>query len=107
MVTPEIVRPIEQGKPLPELNYPSKFLPPNTSSTAPRTPGMDVTGPVPPKKPVGTMPVEQLIKSQQSTGQQQAPAIQYVPVPMMPAQQPQAPPTPAPVKPGSNAAGQQ
>src|SRR5436190_8002815 len=87
LVTPELVRPIPQGKPLPALNYPSKFMPPNTAGTAPRTPGMDVTGPVPSSAPLGTMPVEQLIKSQQPATQQQTPAIQYVPVvPMTPPQ---------------------
>jgi pilus assembly protein CpaC len=103
IVTPELVRPIEKDKPLPALKMtpPGKFLPPNTSSNPPRTPGMDVTGPVTLTSGPATLPIEQLIKSQQPATQQSAP-IQYVPVPMMPAQPTApaapAPPAPAPVK---------
>jgi pilus assembly protein CpaC len=62
IVTPEIVAPIPAGQPLPQLNYPAKFLPPN-SKIPMTTPGADVTGvrPLPPPPP--TMPVEQLIQS--------------------------------------------
>jgi pilus assembly protein CpaC len=102
MVTPELVQPVPKDKPVPDLNWPKKFLPPNTASTAPRTPGIDVTGPGLEKKSTGTIPVEQLIKSMQPPAQQ-GPAIQYVPVPMLPAQ---PPPTPAPAKPEGNPAGQ-
>jgi pilus assembly protein CpaC len=52
IVTPEIVAPIPAGAPLPELNYPEKFLPPN--SKIPMTnPGPEVTGakPLPPAPP--------------------------------------------------------
>ena len=66
MVTPELVRPIPKGQPTPSLNMPGEFLPPNTSSTALRHPGMDVTGPVPVKAPPRpTIAVEELIKSMQ------------------------------------------
>jgi pilus assembly protein CpaC len=72
IVTPEIVAPIDAGQPIPQLNYPEKFLPPNsnmpmtnptapTNSTAPTTPGPSATG----VKPPLTIPVEQLIKSMQ------------------------------------------
>ena len=107
IVTPELVRPIDKDKPLPALKmeHPGKFLPPNTSPKPPRTPGMDVTGAVPLNTAPTTLPIEQLIKSQQPAAQQSAP-IQYVPVPMMPAQPAGAPnapaapaaPAPAPVK---------
>jgi len=92
LVTPEIVRPMPKGSPRPELNYPAAFLPPNTSSTPPQTPGMAVTGQVPLQTPPGTMPVEQMIKLQNSQPQASQPAgpVQYVPVPMM-----AAPVTPA------------
>ncbi len=61
LVTPEIVAPIVAGAPLPALNYPGKFLPPNSgipmhtpdAKTAANTPA-----PAPP-----TMPVEKLIES--------------------------------------------
>ena len=86
LVTPEIVRPIPKGNPLPDLNRPSEFLAPNTSSNPPRTPGIDVTGPVPLSKPLGTLPVEQLSKIQTQTQPQpqQAPVQYQVPVPVLP-----------------------
>ena len=46
MVTPEIVRPIPAGQPKPELEMPRPFLK-DAPKDMPRTPGMDVTGPVP------------------------------------------------------------
>jgi len=69
IVTPEIVPPIPAGQPLPQVNFPEKFLPPNsnipmttpTTPTNPTTPGASVTG----VKPPLTMPVEQLIQSMQ------------------------------------------
>ncbi len=61
IVTPEIVAPIQAGAPLPELHYPTKFLPPN-SSIPMNTPDAKTTAntmaPAPP-----SMPVEQLIQS--------------------------------------------
>jgi pilus assembly protein CpaC len=104
MVTAELVRPIPRDKPRPELKFPSAFLPPNTSSTPPRTPGPDVTGPVSLSTQPAPIPVEQLIKSQQPAQQQQSP-VQYVPTPATAAPQ-TTPPTPPVVKPsgqtGSN-----
>jgi pilus assembly protein CpaC len=63
IVTPEIVAPINAGQPLPQLNYPEKFLPPNSNipMTTPTTPGASASG----VKPPLTMPVEQLIQSMQ------------------------------------------
>jgi pilus assembly protein CpaC len=69
IVTPEIVAPIDVGQPVPQLNYPEKFLPPNsnipmtnpTTPTTPTTPGASMTV----VKPPLTMPVEQLIQSMQ------------------------------------------
>ena len=66
IVTPEIVAPINTGQPVPQLNYPEKFLPPNsnipmTTPTTPVTPGASMTG----VKPPATIPVEQLIQSMQ------------------------------------------
>ena len=103
VVTPEIVRPIPADQKPPELNMPEEFMQPNTrAANATRTPGLDVTGPVPNKPLVQTLPVEQLIRlnqqldkqSQQgSAGYQAAPLMQYVPVPV--GQPPTAPEQPA------------
>jgi pilus assembly protein CpaC len=62
MVTPEIVRPIPKGQPVPEIKMPKEFL--AGPAGVPRTPGMEVTGPVPMKPLKETVPVEQLIQSQ-------------------------------------------
>jgi pilus assembly protein CpaC len=51
IVTPEIVRPIPQGQAV------------LGSEAAPRTPGLNVTGPVPPATPTPSIPLEQLIES--------------------------------------------
>jgi pilus assembly protein CpaC len=113
IVTPEIVRPIPAGQPLPALKFPKEFLAPNTASTPPRTPGIDVTGPVPVHPPQETIRVEQLIQSLQPAQQPQGgqPQIQFVPilappegVSPAPAQQlPQArPPASGPNQSGAN-----
>jgi pilus assembly protein CpaC len=107
LVTPEIVRPIPVGQPVPDLNRPGEFLPPNTSSHPPQTPPISVTGAVAPKAQPAPIPVEELIRSlQPEQSQQQQPAIQFVPVPLMP--QPVQPPapTPAPPKPSSPGNGE-
>jgi pilus assembly protein CpaC len=62
IVTPELVTPIPAGQPLPETKFPQPFLEPNTG-TAMRTPGMDVTGPVPVRPQLRPIPVEDLIDS--------------------------------------------
>ncbi len=64
IVTPEIVAPIPVGAPLPNVTYPDKFLPTN-SSVPMRNPGADVTGVKPLPVPPATVPVEQLIQSMQ------------------------------------------
>ena len=63
IVTPELVRPIPAGQPVPLPNFPVPFLPPNTPGTTMATPGQSKTGPVPVKPPKDTIPVETLIKS--------------------------------------------
>jgi pilus assembly protein CpaC len=62
IVTPEIVRPIPAGQPLPLPNFPAPFLATNTP-TRMATPGQQITGPVPVKPPTPTIAVETLIKS--------------------------------------------
>lgn len=62
IVTPEIIAPIDAGQPLPQLNYPEKFLPSN--SNIPMTnPITNLSGVK--QSPTPTMPVEQLIQSMQ------------------------------------------
>jgi pilus assembly protein CpaC len=65
IITPEIVRPIAGGQPVPELQFPATFLSPN-SPVEPRQPGIDKTGPVPVHPPSDSMPVEQLIQLQKA-----------------------------------------
>lgn len=99
LVTPELVRPIPAGQKLPEIEMPRKdFI--DASATPPRTPGMELTGPVPVTPPQATIPVEELVDSMQPARKQQAqPAVQFVPVPLMPAPAapgPYSPPAAAP-----------
>jgi pilus assembly protein CpaC len=61
IVTPEIVTPIPAGAPLPELKYPTKFLPPNTGipmNTPDAKTAANTLAPAP-----TAMPVQQLIDS--------------------------------------------
>jgi pilus assembly protein CpaC len=60
-VTPEIVNPIEAGAPLPELKYPTGFLPPN-SPIPMHTPDQKAAGYIP-APPPASIPVEKLIES--------------------------------------------
>jgi pilus assembly protein CpaC len=86
IVTPELVRPIAAGQPVPALNFPRPFLPPNTGSY-PRTPGMDVTGSVPVEPPNEAIPVEKLIQSLRPASallQPVAPASQTPAAPAIP-----------------------
>ena len=98
IVTPEIVRPLPAGQKVPDLNFPRKFMAPNTPGVPMHTPGMETTGPVPVHPPQETIPVEQLIQLQrapQPTNQQPAPVIQFVPMLTQPA--PATPPATQPV----------
>jgi len=60
-VTPELVNPIEAGTPVPELKFPTGFLPPN-SGIAMHTPDQKAAG-YSPAPPPATIPVEKLIES--------------------------------------------
>jgi pilus assembly protein CpaC len=91
MVTPELVRPIPAGQPLPQLEYPKPFLE-GAPTEMPRTPGIEVTGPVPVKPPKETIPVEELLKSLQPAEGTAQPA--FAPSPAIP-NPPPAQPTPA------------
>lgn len=83
IVTPELVRPIPAGQPVPEVKYPKEFMKPNTG-TEMRTPGQDVTGPVPVQTATKSIPVEKLIESLQSQTPLTAPnssSLQQQPAP--------------------------
>jgi pilus assembly protein CpaC len=82
IVTPEIVRPIEVGKPVPDLNFPQPFLKRNTDIPL-RQPGLDQTGPVPVKPTQETMPLEQLIQQRKEGQPAPQPTVpQYMMVPV-------------------------
>lgn len=61
IVTPELVRPIPAGQPLPEVEFPKPVE--AAGQQAPRTPGVAVTGEVPVTPPKASLPVEKLIES--------------------------------------------
>ena len=95
IITPEIVRPIPGGQPVPELKYTVPFMSNNTDIPM-RQPGMDKTGPVPVHPPTESIPIEQLIQQQkqgQAAPPATVPAYQLVPVPTA---APQATPGAAP-----------
>jgi pilus assembly protein CpaC len=106
IVTPELVRPIKAGQPLPELSWKEPFMAPVSPSV--RQPGMDQTG-VPAELNVAPMPYEQMfeqMKKEAATGAKVntapslAPAVQPVSSDQPPAQNPPpaAAPAPAPTK---------
>jgi pilus assembly protein CpaC len=86
IITPEVVRPIPAGQPLPDLNRPSPFLPTNTSSEL-RHPGMDKTGPVPVKAPIDGLPYE-VLAAPAKLGQAAPGSAPLQPIGAAPAQQP-------------------
>jgi pilus assembly protein CpaC len=94
LVTPEIVRPIPQGQPLPELHVEKPVHMDGTRKDPPQTPGLNITGPVPNKPETETIPIEQMqdLKKAGQPAQQPLPAVQFVPVPVQqtPTTQPQS-----------------
>ena len=93
VVTPEIVRPIPEGQPVPELETPTPVLK-EGSKTPARTPGISVTGPVPPKGGVTSIPVEDLSHPERPSQSAPVPTMyQLVPVqPVLPPATTQSPP---------------
>ena len=79
VVTPELVRPVPEGQPLPGLTYPQPFLK-DAPTTMPRTPGVKVTGPVPVKPVNETVPFEQLQAAREAAAPPPAPQMQIVPI---------------------------
>jgi pilus assembly protein CpaC len=104
IVTPEVVRPLPSGQPVPELNFPQTFLKPNTTIPLSQ-PGMDKTGPVPVKPPSMTMPLEELIQQQKAGQPAPAPTVPpflIMPTPpMTPSPNTGLAPTPPPTAGGS------
>jgi len=87
IITPEVVRPIPAGQPVPSLNMPLPFMTKN-SDAGMHQPGIDMTGPVPVKAPVDSIPIEQLVQ-QRKEGQAAPPANpQFLIVPNAPAAAP-------------------
>jgi pilus assembly protein CpaC len=102
IVTPEIVRPIPAGQPVPMLKFPEKFLPPNSNFEM-RQPGISQTGQVPVQAPTDTIPIEELVGQQQAPAAPSSPTFQLLPVlPNPPSPNPgsSAPPVPTPAAPG-------
>jgi pilus assembly protein CpaC len=102
IITPEVVRPIPAGQPVPEVKFPRPFLPSNSDSPM-STPGLDKTGAVPIKPPVDTVPVEQLMPKRDAAAP--APAFQIIPVPAAPMAPPATNPNPG-ILPSPGGAGQ-
>jgi pilus assembly protein CpaC len=78
-VTPELVRPIPRGQPVPGIAMPREFMK-GAPTTAPRTPGQDVTGPVPVKPVQEKVPVETL-QEQKAPPAAAGPTVQIAPMP--------------------------
>jgi pilus assembly protein CpaC len=60
IVTPELVRPLPKGMPVPDLHRPKPFMDPNTPGNLAQ-PGVDKTGPVPVHSPQNSLPYEQMV----------------------------------------------
>lgn len=101
VVTPETVRPIPAGQPLPEVNMPPMPQMEWGTSHYPRTPGLETTGPVPVTPARKTIPVEEMIELTRPAAGQAAPA--FAPSPAIP-NPPPAQPSPAPAPGGAAAA---
>jgi pilus assembly protein CpaC len=67
IITPELVRPMQAGAPVPDLVRPKGFLK-GAPMELPVAPGVEVTGPLPVPEHTRTVPLEQLLKSKE--GQQ-------------------------------------
>jgi pilus assembly protein CpaC len=100
LVTPEVVRPIPEGQPRPDVKMPQPPLD-GTAKEAPRTPPLSATGPVP-VPPAESMPVEELKaqgaqpQGQQSAGPQTIQLLAVPPTPAPPVMNPGTMTTPVP-----------
>ena len=91
IVTPEIVRPVPVGQPVPELNYPQPLMKSNSSIPL-QQPGIDKTGPVAVEPAARMIPVEQLVQSQKQGQAAQTPNKEVVPPQQPPVRPVQTPP---------------
>jgi pilus assembly protein CpaC len=82
IITPELVRPIPAGQPLPDLTRPKEFMK-GAPQNPPRTPGLEMTGPVPPSQSTATVPVEQLLKLKEGQRNTSPATPQEQPVPVL------------------------
>ncbi|MFN7997660.1 MAG: pilus assembly protein N-terminal domain-containing protein [Bryobacteraceae bacterium] len=101
MVTPELVRPIPEGAPVPVVKMPEPPLK-GTATEAPRTPGIQSTGPVPVKPLNETVPMEQLLEIKRKEDA----AAQGTAMPTMQPIAPATPAAPAPAQPAAPAPSQ-
>ncbi len=95
LVTPELVRPIPAGQPVPDVKMPAPMLD-DAPAQPPRTPPMSVTGTVPVKPVQETIPVEML-----KPEQQQQPTAPATPTPLFLMQSPPATTEAPPSNPGT------
>ena len=105
LVTPEVVRPIPAGARRPDVERTMPFLP-GAPAAPPQTPGIETTGPVPPRAAQAAIPIEQLVESERPlpTGNQSPPPqTQFLPIPVMPLQSAPAPAPPATPSPSPGA----
>lgn len=71
IVTPELVEPIPEGQPTPDMPRPDKFIQgPGILTQPPRTPGTDQTGPGPVRPPRTEISVQEMQQLQKASGQQ-------------------------------------
>ena len=73
IITPELVRPVPVGMAVPDIVLPKEFLK-GAPQTLPRTPGLEMTGPVPAASGTGTIPVERLTQGKDRLPKASVPA---------------------------------
>jgi pilus assembly protein CpaC len=88
IVTPELVRPIPVGAPVPDLTRPKEF-PISAPKDMPRNPGVEITGPATAPGAEKTVPVEQLQKGKEVQLSLAVPQAQSVPASPAPMPAPQ------------------
>ncbi len=106
LVTPELVGPLPKGVKAPEVGMSLPFMK-GTAAAAPRQPGTDVTGTLPPVPTFDSLPVEELKgASEPSSSNSSGPNNATPSVPMLPpaTSQPAIPAAPPPAAPPSSTA---
>ena len=104
VVTPELVRPVPVGQPIPDVDMPP-ILPESGSMKMPRTPGIDVTGPVPVKPAKTVIPLEELLEGVRPATESTPAAGAGPAAPNSPEGQPAGAPAAAPATAPRGAAG--